>query len=156
MAVEQEVSHILEGAVPDAGEDGTKIVTQAKVKVAKLLEVSSSSMLALCNAVEHASLKATLKNAFHNLNSFTRILLGADTFGANNDLVRDTIVSLQVSERLETLLTTVTPVNVALLEYKKAVVRDIAISIRRLEPKARVQDDMDAELLSLLPDLILP
>ena len=59
MAVEQEVSNILEGTVPDASEDGTKIVTQAKVEVARLLEVSSSSMLALCNAVEHASSKAT-------------------------------------------------------------------------------------------------
>ena len=156
MAVEQEVSNILEGTVPDASEDGTKIVTQAKVEVARLLEVSSSSMLALCNAVEQAKSKATLKNAFRNLSSFTRILLGADPFGAHNDLVRDTIVSLQVSERLESLLTTVTPVNVALLEYKKAVVRDLAISIRRLEAKARVQDEMDAELLSLLPDPILP
>ena len=101
-------------------------------------------MLALCNAVEQATSKATLRNAFRDLNSFTRILLGADPSGAHNDLVRDTIVALQLSGRLETMLTTVTPVNVALLEYKKAVVRDLAISMHRLEAKARVQDEMDA------------
>ena len=155
MAHEQEVSNILEGTVPDACEDGTKFVTQAKVEVARLLEVSGSSMLALCNAIEQATSKATLKNAFRDLNSFTRILLGADPSGAHNDLVRDTIVALQVSGRLEAMLTTVTPVNVALLEYKKAVVRDLAISMRRLEAKAQLQDEMDAELLSLLPDPIL-
>ena len=156
MAAEQEISHILEGTVPDASEDGTKIVTQTVIEVTKLLEVSGSSMLALCNAIEQASSKATLRNSFRNLNSYTRILLGADPVGVHNELVRDAIISLQVSERLETFLRTVSPVNVALLEYKKAVVKDLAISMRQLEAKARVQDEMDAELLSLLPDPILP
>ena len=45
MAVEQEISHILEGAVPDTSEDGAKIVTQAMIEVTKLLEISSASML---------------------------------------------------------------------------------------------------------------
>ena len=156
MAVEQEVSHILAGSVPDASEGGAEIVTQAKVEVARLVEVSNSSMLALCNAIEQASSKEALRNAFRDLNSFTRILLGADPDGAHNDLVRDTIISLQVSKRLETLLNSVTPVNVALVEYKKAVVRDPAISMRRLEAKAQLEDELDAELLSQLPDPISP
>ena len=115
MAVEQAVSQILDGSVPDASEGGTEIVTQAKVEVTRLLEVSNSSMLALCSAIEQASSKEALRNAFRKLNSFTRILLGADPSGAHNDLIRDTIVALQVSGRLEAMLTTVTPVNVALL-----------------------------------------
>ena len=82
--------------------------------------------------------------------------MGADPYGTHDDLVRDTIISLQVSKRLETLLNKVTPVNVALVEYKKTVLRDLAISVRRLEAKAQVEDELDAELLSQLPDPISP
>ena len=41
--------------------------------------------------------------------------------------------------------------SVALVEYKKAVIKDLAISMRRREAKIRVEDEHDAELLSLLP-----
>ena len=43
--------------------------------------------------------------------------------------------------------------RVALVEYKKAVIKDLAISMRRREAKIRVEDEHDAELLSLPPEL---
>ena len=152
MSVEQDVSRILKGTVPKASECGTENVALAKVEVSKLLEVSDSSMLALCQDIEQASTKEALRTAFRQLNNITRILLKADPLGAHNDLVRDALVSLLVSERLETLLTTIAPVNVALVQYKKSVVRDLAIAMRQLEATTRVEDELDAELLSQLPE----
>ena len=79
-------------------------------------------------------------------------MLKADPLGAHNDLVRDALLSLQVSGRLEALLTTIAPVSVALVQYKKTVVRDLAISMRQLESTTRVEDELDAKLLSKLPE----
>ena len=152
MSVEQDVSRILEGTVPEESEGGSESAALAKVEVSKLLKVSDFSMLALCQDIEQASTKEALRTAFRQLNNITRILLKADPLGAHNDLVRDALVSLLVSERLETLLTTIAPVNVALVQYKKSVVRDLAIAMRQLEATIRVEDELDAVLLSQLPE----
>ena len=45
MPVEQDVSRILKGTVPEASEGGTENVALAKVEVSKLLEVSDSSIM---------------------------------------------------------------------------------------------------------------
>ena len=97
-----------------------------------MLEVSHFSMLAFGQDIEQASTKEALRSAIRFLNSITRILIKADPLGAHNDLVRDALLSLQVSGRLEALLTTIAPVSVALVQYKKTVVRDLAISLRQL------------------------
>ena len=48
------------------------------------------------------------------------------------------------------------PVTVAIVNYKKAVVKDLAISMRQREARNRVDDELDAELLSQLPEPISP
>ena len=55
MSFEQEVTTILEGTVLKACDSGASNIALAKVEVSKLLEVSNSSMLALCQDVEQAS-----------------------------------------------------------------------------------------------------
>ena len=55
-----------------------------------------------------------------------------------NDLVREALISLTVSEPLEDLLGAMSPVFVVLMEFKKGVVRDLAISLRRREAKIRL------------------
>ena len=73
MSFEQEVSTILEGLVPEASENGAANIALVKVEVSKLLEVSNSSMLALCQDIEQASTKDALAIAFRQLNNSTRI-----------------------------------------------------------------------------------
>ena len=51
MSVEQDVSSILEGTVPEASESGAENVALALVEVSRLIEVSDSSMLALCQEI---------------------------------------------------------------------------------------------------------
>lgn len=69
-------------------------------------------------------------------------------FGAHYDLVRKTLISLKLIERLEAILTAITPFNVSLEQYKKTVVRDVVIIMRGLEARIRVQDELETELLA--------
>ena len=45
--------------------------------------------------------------------------------------------------------------NVVIVQHKNTVVRDLAISMRRLEDKTWFDDELDAELLSMLPEPVL-
>ena len=112
MSFEQEVTTILEGRVPKAGENGASTIALAKVEVSKLLEVSKTSLLVLCQNIEQASTRDALARAFRQLNSCTRILTSVDPLGAHDELVRGELIALQVSARLKTSLTT--SVSVAL------------------------------------------
>ena len=63
---------------------------------------------------------------------------------------------MQVSERLEAILRTAGSIDEALVGYKKAVVEDLAIAIRRKESMLREEDERDAQLLALLPSPVSP
>ena len=131
MALEQEVTTILEGRVPDTSENGGSIIAQARVEVCKFLEVSRTSLLTLCQNIECASTKDALAGAFRQLNSCTRIFTSVDPLGAHSELVREALIALQVSERLKATLSTTSSVSAALIQYKSSVVRDLAISMRQ-------------------------
>ena len=79
-----------------------------------------------------------------------------DPLGAHDELVRAALIALQVSERLKTTLTATSSVSVALKQYKSSVVRDLAISMRQLEATTRVENELDEELLSQLPEPVSP
>ena len=130
MSLEQEVTTILEGRVPDTSEDGASIIALARVEVSKFLEVSKTSLLTLCQNIERASTRDALAGAFRQLNSCTRIFTSVDPLGAHNELVCEALIALRVSERLKTTLTTTSSVSAALKQYKSSVVRDLAISMR--------------------------
>ena len=108
-------------------------------------------MLALCQDIEQALIKKAIGSAFRQLNSTTRIFLNADPLGAHNDLARDALISLKINGPLEVLRTTIVPVSVALVQYKKTVIRYLAIiAMRYSEATIRVEDELDVELLSKL------
>ena len=161
MSAERDVQEILDGSipvgsVPDQPIEDSKCVTLATVEVKTLLDASGTTLLTICQDIERSSTKKALGSAFKTLNSFTRIFTESDPHGLYNDLVRDALISLRVSERLETFLVAISPVSVALLDYKRAVIKDLAISMRQQESRIRVENERDAELLSLLPEPMSP
>ena len=156
MALAQEVTTILEGRVPDTDESGASIIALARVEVGKFLEVSKTSLRTLCQNIEHASTRDALAGAFRQLNSCTRIFTSVNPLGAHDELVREALIALQVSERLKNTLTTTSSVSAALKLYKSAVVRDLAISMRQLEATTQVENELDEELLSQLPEPVSP
>ena len=57
---------------------------------------------------------------------------------------------------MEAFLSSITPGSVALVQYKKTVVRDLAIAMRQLGATTRFEDELHAELLSQLPEPVSP
>ena len=157
MSAEQEVQRILHGSVPDGSvpeqvQEVSASVTLAAEEVNQLLNASGTTLLTICQTIERSTTRKALQAAFRDLNEYTRVLTETDPHGLHDVLVRDALISLSVSERLEALLGAMSPVSAALVEYKKAVIMDLAISMRRREAKIRVEDEHDAELLSLPPE----
>ena len=157
MSAEREVRDILDGSIPDgsvpvSANEEKSTVTLAAEKINKLLNAAGTTLLLICQTIERSTTRKSLQAAFRNLNEFTRVLTQTDPYGLLDGFVREALISLKVSERLEALLGAMTPVSVALVAYNKAVIKDLAISMRRSEAKIRVEDEHDAELLSLLPE----
>ena len=85
----------------------------------ELLEASGTTMRAFCEDIELVSTRQSLKTSFHQLNTYTSLIYETDAHCIKNDLVRDAVFSLHVSERLKHLLGAVALVNVALAQYKR-------------------------------------
>ena len=157
MPAEREVQVILHGSVQDgtvpeqAGEVSASVSLAAE-EVNQLLNAWETTLLIICQTIERSTTRKALQAAFRDLTGYTRVLTETDPHGLHDDLVRVALISLSVSERLEALLGAMSPVSAALLEYKKAVIEDLAISMRRRAANIHVEEERDAELLSLLPE----
>ena len=156
MSTAQEIASILAGAASKSDKEVTECIKLAKCEVEKLIKASGQTLKSVCAEIEDASTKEALAAAFRKLNSFTRIFVDMALVGKHGVRIRDALLSLQVSERLEAILRTAVSVHEALLGYKKAVVEDLAIAIRLKESVLRKEYERDAELLALLPSPVSP
>ena len=154
--MERQIASILTGAAPQVHSDMSQVMELARKKVAKLLKATDNTMKAVCMEVERVTTKKALRTAFRRLNSFTRIFLEITPEGKHDDQIRDALGSLQVSGRLEAMLQTFSPVRLALVEYKKSVVQDLADSLRRRETELNKYNELGDELLSQLPEPVSP
>ena len=151
MSAAKEVTAILENAGHKSDKDISKCIELAFVEVQKLIDSSGLSLKTVCLEIEGASTRETLAASFRKLNGFTRIFLEIAPAGEHDARIMEALISLQVSDRLATLLRASTSVSKALLNYKKAVIEELAIAIRRRDAKMRLEDERDAELLAMLP-----
>ena len=76
--------------------------------------------------------------------------------GEHDVRIREALLSLQVSERLAALHRATSSVSGALVEYKKAVIEELAIAIRLRDSRVRLEVERDAELLAMLPVPVSP
>ena len=143
MSAERDIQRVLDGSVPDgsvadSAEEGSRCVTLAAVEVKTLLNAAETTLLAICQDIERSSTRESLRSASRNLNRYIRVLTAIDPHGLYNDLIRDALISLHVSQRLKALLGAISPVTVALVAYKKAVIKDLAISLRQRQARIRL------------------
>ena len=151
MSAAKDVAAILEKTENRSERDILQCIDLALGEVKKLIQTSGRSLAAVCAEIEGALTKETLGAAFRRLNGFTRIFLEIAPAGEHDVHIKEALLSLQVSDRLATLLRASTSVKKALLDYKRAVVEELAITIRLRDSRVRLEDERDAELLALLP-----
>ena len=156
MSAARDVAAILGKAEQKSDKDISQCIELALAAVERLTNISGQSLHAVCSEIEEASNKETLGAAFRKLNGFTRIFSEISTAGEHDIRVREALLSLRVSERLAALLRTTDSVSGALMEYKKAVIEELAIAIRLKDSRVRLEDERDAELLALLPVPVSP
>ena len=123
MSAAQEVASILAGSESKTEKDVIEGIKLASNEVKKLIKASGQTLKSVCTEIEMAATKEALGAAFRKFNSFTRIFLDMALAGKYDARIRNALIALQVSERLEAILRTGISVGVALIGYKRAVVR---------------------------------
>ena len=152
MAANEEVAALLSGAEKTPAEKVLLNLNLAKKEVLKMLNATGSSVFDLCNNIERARTRDGLKAAFSEFNMVVRIFLEAAPTTEHDNLVRDTLCSVHLSERLLTFLESASTVPEALAQYKAGVVTDLASILRNQAAMSLLDDDRDDELLlRLLP-----
>ena len=153
MSLIQEVSAIIEGVANPAENTDKASVERVLQEVGNLLRATKDSMLTIYADVEAAATKDALKKAFGRLNGIWGMFMSLHVAPENSHLLLDAISSLGVSERMASFLDADISIKNALLDYKSAIVTQVAGTIRMREDQRRAAGIMDDELLSkLLPD----
>ena len=152
MSAEQEVTRLLSGSGDDLASKALLSLDLAKQEVIRMLSATGSSVLQLCTSIESARSKQEVKAAFTQFNLVIRIFLKAAPNAEHDSLVRDSLCSVGLSDRLELLLQSAASVPEALSQYKTLVVTDLAEVLRVEATLSHLDDERDDELLlRLLP-----
>ena len=152
MSAEQEVIRLLSGSGDDLASKALLSLDLAKQEVIRMLSATGSSVLQLCTSIESARSKQEVKAAFTQFNLVIRIFLKAAPNAEHDSLVRDSLCSVGLSDRLKLLLQSAASVPEALSQYKTLVVTDLAEVLRVEATLSHLDDERDDELLlRLLP-----
>ena len=152
MSTEEQVGVLLSEAEGNTTARAVASLTSAAQEVRTILGTSKSSFSDLCANMEKAKSRAEVKAAFKEFNAVVSILLEAAPGDQFTALVKDSLCSFKLSDRLREALLSTSPVSVALIQYKEAIATDLAVAMRARATSALLYDEKDDEiLLRLLP-----
>ena len=153
MSVDRDIAEELSSAGDSAHAKAIMNLELASQEVEKMLSTTGSSIRLLCTNIEKAKAKAELKAAFSKFNPVVRILLEAAPNTAHDSLVKDSLCSFQLSQRLKSSLEASVSVPEALKQYKSSVIADLAKVLQAQAALSSLDDEKDDELfLQLLPE----
>ena len=147
MAAEQEIIRVLAEADEVPVSRAQQQIDMAVKEVTRLLAATDESFVLICKAIEEASSREELKDAFKRFNGVTRILLEAAPGTEFDLMVLKAGRSLEMSPRLNDFLAGAASLKSGLLSYKTAIIQELAVAIRDRE-KARHDDAADEELFT--------
>ena len=149
--MQDEVSRIegdVEEVLPDA-----KVLELAVQEVKQCLQATGDSLPKICNDIEGATSRSTIRAFFRRLNSVTQILLRLAPAATYADSVSNALCALEVSPRLQTYLRSAGSVPEAITFYKSSVLQDLAAVLARDQEFNRADEERDDELFSrFLPE----
>ena len=129
------------------------LIKSAVNEVMNLLEATRDSLGAICKDVEAAASRDELKRAFKRLNGVWSVFLGLDLPVECDQLLVKAVSALDSGARFSSFLATASSVSSALSDYKAAIMRQLAATIRKRDERKRVVDVMDEALFSrFLPE----
>ena len=156
MAMQSEVADLLQES-KNVGSSRTAeveaVFSLAEQEVQRILHLTKSSLLALCQEIESASTRKTMKAAVLRFRSIMRIFLELTPAEKYNDLMLKAIRTLGVSKLLENCLTNALTVSIGIDDYLITVIKNLGTLIRREQTRRELDISKVDELFSLhLPE----
>ena len=148
MSAESDVAVLLAESADAGGVTPEQTVEHALEEVKHLLAASGQSIFNICSEAETATEKIQLRAILRRFTRIVRVLLEAASGPDMDPLASEALLSLEVSDRFSAFLSSGVPIAEAVTLWKKDVIRDLAISIRRREALGRQFDAMDDELFA--------
>ena len=106
MSIAEDVSALLAESVGDSDVNHEQTVERALREVKRLIAASGQSLYDICMEAEVASDKDQLREIFRRFTRIVRVLLEAAPGPELDPLVCKALISLRVSDRLATILST--------------------------------------------------
>ena len=153
MSVEQEIDAIIKNA---QGVQETQVVNKLALtveEVKNLLEATDDSLLKVCDRIESASTKQGLMKALQQFDRVKRFFLEVAKDSEHEHFVVQAVCTLTVSPCFQGMLESTSSLQEAITDYKTAVARDLAATMRERRELANVDKEVNDQLISqFLPD----
>ena len=102
----------------------------------------------MCMDIENASTEDALRAAFPRLNSIIRMIKNSAPEKEHEELVRNALSSLCMSDRLTESLASSDSVQEAITVYKTLVVKDLNVALRQKAERVLIEKKEDEELFT--------
>ena len=148
MSIEQEISEIIRDASGLGQVPAADAVADALKEINTLFNATDDSLVAICESIEHATTRSQLKVAFARLDNVMRILFGVAPEKEHEHVIRDAVVTLEMGIRLKkSFVASVSP-RMAIIDYKKAVLQDLAAEMLRKKTQASLDQELNDQLFA--------
>ena len=107
---------------------------------------SGDSFVDICGAIEGASSQSVLRVAFERLDKVMRIFYGVAPGTDSGTLIRDAVMSFQLSDRLHRCFESSASPRMAITAYKEAILGDLVSSRQRRMTQASLDSDINDRL----------
>ena len=123
-------------------------MANALKEIESIFIATDDSLEAICESIEQATTRSQLKLAFARLDSVMRILFGVVPEKEHEHVIRDAVMTLEMGSRLQRLFMSTASPRVAIVNYKKAVLQDLAADLRRKKTQASLDQELNEQLFA--------
>ena len=142
-----------EDGVSKVTKEVTDTIRLAQQEVSKILQVTSDSLLDICEEMETVSTRQAMESVFKRFNELFEIFLSLDLGPEADQLLREAVCSLKASERFEAIIKKAPTLARGVQSYKATVLKALGATNRRSRLQYKLVGEMDDALFSeLLPE----
>ena len=157
MSAEQEVQEIIAQVAVAPSAKAKENLKRAHKEVTQLMSASRNSLLDICARAETALTRDDAMAAFKEFNLISRIYLHAAPGPENDQLLRSTLGTAHLSDRLMAAIGSAATVKKGIREWKIGILQRLALVLQQREALQVQDDEMDEELFStFLPEPTSP
>ena len=157
MSAEQEVKDIIAQAAVAPSAKAKENLERAHKEVSQLMRSSGSSLVEICAKAETAFTRDDAMAAFKEFNLISRIYLHAAPVPEDDPLLRSTLRTAHLSDKLMAAIGSAATVRKGIREWKVGILQRLALVLQKRQALQLQDDEMDEELFStFLPEPTSP